>query len=221
MILAAGRGERMRPLTDQTPKPLIEVGGRPVIVHLIRALAKAGLHEIVINYAHLGERIVETLGDGGDFGISIRYSPEPGGALDTGGGIHNALPLLESDPFAVINGDVWTDYPFAHLPRRLVGTAHLILVDNPPHHRAGDFGLQGTQVSAESAPKWTFSGIGVYAHALFRDCAPGKFSVVPLLKRAMASGLVSGERYSGQWVDIGTDERRRELDTRLRQLRQP
>jgi MurNAc alpha-1-phosphate uridylyltransferase len=218
MILAAGRGERMRPLTDETPKPLIEVGGSPVIVHLIQALAKAGLCDIVINYAHLGERIVERLGDGGNLGVNIRYSPETSGALETGGGIYNALPLLDGDPFVVINGDVWTDYPFAHLPRRLSGVAHLVLVDNPPHHIVGDFALQDTRVSAEGSPKLTFSGIGVYARALFQDCRPGKFRLVPLLKRAMHTGLVSGEHYSGGWVDVGTDERRRELDERLLQV---
>ncbi|MFQ6023540.1 MAG: N-acetylmuramate alpha-1-phosphate uridylyltransferase MurU [Acidiferrobacterales bacterium] len=218
MILAAGRGERMRPLTDETPKPLIEVGGSPVIVHLIRALAEAGLCDIVINYAHLGERIVERLGDGGNLGVNIRYSPETSGALEAGGGIYNALPLLDGDPFVVINGDVWTDYPFAHLPRRLSGVAHLVLVDNPPHHVVGDFALQDTRVSAEGSPKLTFSGIGVYARALFQDCRPGKFRLVPLLKRAMHTGLVSGEYYSGGWVDVGTDERRRELDERLLQV---
>lgn len=219
MILAAGRGERLRPLTDEAPKPLIEVGGSPIIVYLIRALAQSGLRDIVINYAHLGEQIVERLGDGSKFGVAIRYSPEPGGALETGGGIYKALPLLGSEPFAVVNGDIWTDYPFARLPRRLSGLAHLVLVDNPAHHNAGDFALEGACVAAKGVPKLTFSGIGVYAHALFQDCKPGGFSLVPLLKRAMVSGLVSGEHYAGQWVDVGTSERRRELDERLLQRR--
>ncbi len=212
MILAAGRGQRMLPLTDDTPKPLLQLGDSPVIVHLIRALARGDLRDIVINYAHLGEKITEALGDGSDFGVNIRYSPETGGALETGGGIYKALPLLDSDPFAVVNGDIWTDYPFASLPRRLPGRAHVVLVNNPPHHRGGDFVLRGTRVSARSGPKLTFSGIGVYAHALFEDCKPGRVALAPLLKQAMTAGLVGGEHYAGHWIDVGTPERRRKLE---------
>ena len=146
MILAAGRGKRLRPLTDRCPKPLLEVGGRPLILHLIDALRTAGLNEIVINHAHLGEMLVAYLGDGAAYGVQIRYSPEPPEALETGGGILHALPLLGEDPFAVVNGDIWTDYPFAALPQAPRGLAHIVLVDNPTHHPGGDFVLQGGEV---------------------------------------------------------------------------
>ena len=215
MILAAGLGMRMRPLTDTTPKPLLRVGKLSLIEHLIVALAKAKLREIVINYAHLGSQIVARLGDGGKLGVNIVYSDESAGSLETGGGIFAALPLLDTDPFLVINGDIWTDYPFARLPRRLSGVAHLVLVDNPSHHPSGDFCLQGAQVAADGAPKLTFSGIGVYAHALFNDCKSGKFPLAPLLRSAMARGMVSGERYTGRWSDVGTPERLKMLNEEL------
>lgn len=215
MILAAGRGERMRPLTDKTPKPLLKVGGTPLIIHLIRSLAEASLRDLVINHSHLGQKLVQVLGDGQDFGVSIRYSPESAGALDTGGGIFNALPLLDSDPFVVVNGDIWTDYRFARLPRRVTGLAHLVLVDNPPHHPAGDFVLQGARVSAHGARRLTFSGIGVYAQAVFKDCKPGRFPLAPLLKAAIAADRVTGEHYIGRWVDIGTEGQLRALDAQL------
>ncbi len=212
MILAAGRGIRMRPLTDATPKPLLRVGKLSLIEHLIVALAQAKLYNIVINYAHLGEQIGAQLGNGSQFGVNIVYSDESKGSLETGGGIFAALPLLDTDPFTVINGDIWTDYPFARLPRRLSGLAHLVLVDNPPYHLNGDFCLRGAQVAAEGAPKLTFSGIGVYAHALFNDCNSGKFPLAPLLRNAMARGMVSGEHYTGRWSDVGTPERLKMLN---------
>lgn len=215
MILAAGRGERLRPLTDSVPKPLVEIGGRALILYLIDALKTGGLRDLVINYAHLGEQLVRRLGDGAELGVSIRYSPESDGALETGGGIHQALPLLGADPFAVINGDIWTDYPFARLPRRLAGLAHLVLVGNPAHHQRGDFALTGTRVSFDGAPRLTFSGIGVYSSELFRGCSPGKFPLLPLLSDAMQRNLVSGEHYRGQWVDVGTEARREALQARL------
>lgn len=216
MILAAGRGERMRPLTDSVPKPLVEVGGRALILYLIDALKAGGLHDLVINYAHLGEQLPQRLGDGTDLGVHIRYSPETHGALETGGGIHHALPLLGADPFAVVNGDIWTDYPFAGLPRRLTGLAHLVLVDNPPHHERGDFTLDGERVTVDDGtPKLTFSGIGVYSRELFHGCKPGKFPLLPLLNSAIRRNLVSGEHYRGQWVDVGTEERRQALHVRL------
>jgi MurNAc alpha-1-phosphate uridylyltransferase len=215
MILAAGRGERMRPLTDSVPKPLVDVGGRALILYLIDALKAGGLLDLVINYAHLGEQLRQRLGDGTDLGVHIRYSPETDGALETGGGIHNALPLLGAGPFAVVNGDIWTDYPFARLPRRLTGLAHLVLVDNPPHHGRGDFMLDGERVTAGGVPKLTFSGIGVYSAELFRGCRPGKFPLLPLLTDAMRRNLVSGEHYRGQWVDVGTEARRQALQARL------
>lgn len=215
MILAAGRGERLRPLTDRIPKPLVEIGGRALILYLIDALKTGGLRELVINYAHLGEQLVQRLGDGAELGVRIRYSPETDGALETGGGIHQALPLLGSDPFVVVNGDIWTDYPFARLPRRLAGLAHLVLVDNPEHHQRGDFALDGARVSGDGVTRLTFSGIGVYSPEMFRGCRPGKFPLLPLLSNAMQRNLVSGEHYRGQWVDVGTEARRQALQAQL------
>lgn len=215
MILAAGRGERMRPLTDDTPKPLLEAGGRCLIEHLLLNLARGGFRDIVINHAHLGAQIVARLGDGSRYGVRIRYSSETDGGLETGGGIFHALPLLDTDPFLVVNGDIFTDYPFERIPRDPPGLAYLILVGNPPHHRAGDFTLQGATVRAEGAHKLTFSGIGVYRHALFAGCAPGKFPLAPLLRQAMAQDGVTGEYYPGAWTDVGTPERLAELDRQL------
>lgn len=206
MILAAGRGERLRPLTDRTPKPLLTVAGRSLIEHLIDALARAGFREIVINHAHLGERIEAALGDGRRYGVAIAYSPEAE-ALETGGGIHRALPLLGPAPFLVINGDLWTDYPFVRLRRPPAAMAHLVLVPNPPHHPEGDFVFEGGRVHADGGPRLTFSGIGVYAPTLFADCRPGRFPLAPLLRAAMARGDVTGECYDGVWSDVGTRER--------------
>lgn len=217
MILAAGRGERMRPLTDQTPKPLLPVGGKPLIVHHIERLATAGFRDLVINYAHLGEQIPQALGDGGRWGLRIRYSPEwP--ALETGGGIFQALPLLGPDPFLVINGDVWSDYDPASARIGEGDLAHLVLVDNPPFRPQGDFALIGTRVREVGEPRLTFSGIGVYRPALFAGCQPGAFPLAPLLRAAMAEDRVGGERHGGCWFDIGTPERLQSLD---RQLQSP
>ena len=207
MILAAGRGERMRPLTDACPKPLLNVGEKSLIEHLIAALVAADISDIVVNHAHFGEQIVARLGDGTRYGARIRYSDESTGALETGGGIFKALQILDSDPFLVVNGDIWTDFPFAQLPRRLDGLAHLVLVDNPAHHPRGDFVLHNAHVYAEGGPKLTFSGIGVYARALFADCAPGKFQLAPLLRAAMTQQAVTGEHFRGRWSDVGTPER--------------
>ncbi len=215
MILAAGRGHRMRPLTDTLPKPLLPLAGKPIMQHLIERLVRAGFDEIVINHAHLGERIVDYFGDGGRFGARIVYSSEAPDGLETGGGIFQALPLLASDPFIVVNGDIWTDYPFEQLPGAFAGLAHLVLVDNPPHHPNGDFVLHDGVVLAEGAPRLTFSGIGVYRHALFADCVRGKFPLAPLLRAAMGQAAVSGKHYRGRWFDIGTPERLLELDRAL------
>lgn len=215
MILAAGRGERMRPLTDRVPKPLLVAGGKPLIVHLIEGLKRGGITDLVINVAYLAPLIEAELDDGTALGVRIVYSPEPDGPLETGGGIHRALSLL-SDPFVVINGDIWTDYPFAQLPRAIRGKAHLILVDNRPHHPAGDFVLTGNRVLAEGPVRLTYSGIGVYRPALFAAMKPGRFPLAPLLRAAMAEGEVSGEHYRGGWEDIGTPERLRSLDEALR-----
>lgn len=216
MILAAGRGQRMRPLTDATPKPLLPVGGKPLIAHLIGRLVQAGYGGIVINHSHLGQQIEDALQDGRRYGARIVYSREPQERLETGGGIFRALPMIETDPFLVVNGDIWTDFPFERLPRVLSGLAHLVLVDNPAHHPAGDFVLAHGRVATEGAPRLTFSGIGVYARALFADCRPGRFPLAPILRTAMARGLVSGEHYRGRWLDVGTPERLTDLDRHLR-----
>lgn len=221
MILAAGRGERLRPFTDHTPKPLLPLAGKPLIVWHIEALVAAGIRHIVINHAWLGERIEAALGNGGAFGARIVYSPEGGQALETGGGIHHALPLLGDAPFLVVNGDVYTDYDFSRLPARPEGLAHLLLVANPPHHPAGDFFLTGGRVTDEGAPagaaRLTFSGIGLYSPRLFDGCKAGRFPLAPLLRQAMARGQVSGERHGGCWVDVGTPARRDEAERLLRQ----
>lgn len=213
MILAAGKGERMRPLTLHTPKPLLPVAGQPLIEYHLRALAAAGFTEVVINHAWLGQQIEDHLGDGSRFGLSIRYSPE-GEPLETGGGIFKALPLLGEAPFLLVNGDVWTDYDLSRLRAPLQGLAHLVLVDNPSHHGGGDFRLQGAQVvDGDDAPgTLTFSGLSVLHPALFEGCRPGAFKLAPLLRQAMAAGQVSGEHYQGRWVDVGTQERLAEVE---------
>jgi len=214
MILAAGRGERMRPLTDAVPKPLLEVGGRPLIEHTIVRLAAAGYRELVINHAHLGAQIEELLADGRRYGVQIAWSREPEGALETGGGIFQALPML-GERFLAVNADIWTDYPFARLQQIRDSLAHLVLVDNPAHHPDGDFSLQNDRVTAGGATRLTFSGIGVYHCDLFRGCSPGRFPLAPLLRAAMNEAQVSGEHYTGAWFDIGTPERLAALDRRL------
>ena len=212
MILAAGRGERMRPLTDATPKPLLEAGGKCLIEFHLEGLRRGGFEDVVINTAHLGTRIVDTLGDGTRYGLRIRYSQEPEGALETGGGIHRALPLLGDAPFLVINGDVWCDYPLA--PRELASgdLAHLVLVDNPAHHPEGDFHLDADRVHCDGEPRLTFSGIGYYRPELFRGCTAGRFPLAPLLRQAMAENRVSGAHHRGHWSDVGTPERLAALD---------
>ncbi|QKZ07069.1 MULTISPECIES: N-acetylmuramate alpha-1-phosphate uridylyltransferase MurU [Pseudomonas] len=213
MILAAGKGERMRPLTLHTPKPLVRAGGVPLIEYHLRALAQAGFTEIVINHAWLGQQIEDHLGDGARFGLSIRYSAE-GEPLETGGGIFQALPLLGVEPFLVVNGDIWTDYDFSRLRQPLDGLAHLVLVDNPAHHPTGDFLLQGGTVTdeGEAAARLTYSGIAVLHPALFAGCSAGAFKLAPLYRQAMAAGKVSGEHFTGRWVDVGTHERLAEVE---------
>ena len=207
MILAAGRGERMRPLTDTIPKPLLRIGGQTMIERHVHALARAGITELVINHAWLGEQIEKALGDGHAYGVSICYSAETGDSLETGGGILNALPLLGSEPFIVVNADIWTDFPFDSLPSNPQGLAHLVMVDNPEQHPGGDFSLSEGKLSSNGPAMLTFSGIGVYRPAVFADCSPGAFPLGPLLRKLMAAGQVSGERYTGSWFDIGTPER--------------
>jgi MurNAc alpha-1-phosphate uridylyltransferase len=218
MILAAGRGVRMRPLTDTTPKSLLAAGGKPLIAWQLEKLARAGFAEVVINHAHLGHLIEAALGDGSRFGLSIRYSAESE-ALETAGGIALALPLLGSEPFLVINADVYSDYDFSALAGLQLDDrfAHLVLVDNPPQHPRGDFALEAGRAHEGGKSMLTFSGIGVYAPRLFGGIAPGvKVPLAPLLRKAMSADQVSGEHYRGRWRDIGTAERLQALNTELR-----
>ncbi|EIK98731.1 nucleotidyl transferase [Pseudomonas sp. M47T1] len=219
MILAAGKGERLRPLTLHTPKPLVRAGGVPLIEYHLRALAAAGFTEIVINHAWLGQQIEDHLGDGTRFGVSIRYSAE-GEPLETGGGIFQALPLLGVEPFVVVNGDIWTEYDFARLRQPLNGLAHLVLVDNPAHHPDGDFVLHDGDVSESAgAARLTYSGIAVLHPALFAGSTAGGFKLAPLLREAMAGGKVSGEHFHGRWVDVGTHERLAEVEALVQERR--
>lgn len=215
MILAAGRGERMRPLTDQTPKPLLQVGRHRLIEHHLLRLAAADFREVVINTGWLGEQLPAILGDGQRYGVAIRYSHEGWPALETAGGIRRALPLLGEAPFLVINGDIWCDMPFATLRRAPAGLAHLVMVSNPPHHPDGDFALNGGRACLEGPQKLTFSGIGVYSPRLFYPLDDGPAPLAPLLREAMARGEVSGEFYAGDWLDIGTPARLTQLRQRL------
>jgi len=212
MILAAGKGERLRPLTLHTPKPLVRAGGVPLIEYHLRALKRAGFTEVVINHAWLGQQIEDYLGDGKQLGLNIRYSPE-GEPLETGGGIFRALPLLGDEPFLVVNGDIWTECDFAGLNGPLQGLAHLVLVDNPAHHPTGDFALvDGKVLDDSSLPRLTYSGIAVLYPQLFAGCSEGAFKLAPLLRDAMAKGQVSGEHLTGRWVDVGTHERLAEVE---------
>lgn len=214
MILAAGRGERMRPLTDSLPKPLLPVAGKPLIVHHIERLAHSGIRQLVINHAHLGNMIEEYLGDGSAWGVEIQYSAEKK-ALETGGGILRALPLLGEAPFMVVNGDIWCDIDFGSLHLTDQMLAHLVLVSNPPHHPEGDFVLREGLVQVDQGPRLTFSGIGVYHPRLFAECTAGAFPLAPLLKAAMAQHQVSGEHYQGRWIDVGTPQRLAALESQL------
>ncbi len=211
MILAAGKGERMRPLTLTRPKPLIEVNGRPLIEHHIQALAAAGITDLVINHAWLGDQLEAVLGDGSRLGVSIRFSAE-GEPLETGGGIFRALPLLGSEPFMLINGDIRTDVDFAALALPAGCLAHLVLVDNPVHHPTGDFGLVEGRITLEASEKLTYSGIAVLHPQLFSDCTAGAFKLVDVLRPAIVAGQVSGQRLAGRWVDVGTLERLAEAE---------
>jgi MurNAc alpha-1-phosphate uridylyltransferase len=218
MVLAAGRGERMRPLTDAAPKPLLPVGGKRLIEYHLDNLARAGFREIVINTAWLGDMIEQALGSGERYGLAITYSHERPEALETGGGIFRALPLLGSAPFLLVNGDVWTDIDFGALRRDppLGSLAHLVLVPNPPQHPRGDFVLAQGLVSEGEGTRHTYSGIGIFRPELFAGCEPGKFPLLPLLRRAIAERRLSGELHTGRWHDIGTVERLNALDAELR-----
>jgi MurNAc alpha-1-phosphate uridylyltransferase len=215
MLLAAGRGERLRPLTDSLPKPLVRVGGRPLIAWHLQALARAGVREVVINLSWLGEQLRAALGDGAAFGVRIHYSEEGPVPLETGGGIFRALPHLGPGPFLVVNADVWSDVDFASLA--LEGDAHarLVLIENPPHHPRGDFGLDDGYVVQREHERFTYSGIGVYRAEFFAGVEPGRFPLLPLLNRAIAARLVRGQLHRGDWCDVGSPERLADLETRL------
>ncbi|TAL85514.1 MAG: nucleotidyltransferase family protein [Rhodanobacter sp.] len=228
LIFAAGVGERMRPLTEHTPKPLLPAGGKPLIVWHLEKLAAAGVHYVVINTSHLAEQFPDSLGDGSRWGLRIRYAYEGVSPLETGGGMLNALPLLGHDPFIAISGDIWCDADFASLPAEPAGLAHLLLVDNPPHHPHGDFRLdtQG-RLHDSGSPKLTFSGIGVFRPELLADWqavvgatadgagTPPRFKLVDLLRAAMATGAIHGSQHRGAWTDVGTPERLHALDAQL------
>ncbi|WP_111413272.1 N-acetylmuramate alpha-1-phosphate uridylyltransferase MurU [Billgrantia lactosivorans] len=217
MILAAGLGKRMRPLTDHCPKPLLPVAGKPLIVHHLERLAAAGIREVVINVSYRAEQIIEALGDGGRYGLRIAWSREAT-PLETGGGIRQALPLLGSAPFLLVNGDVWCDLDPAALPPLGDDLAHLVLVDNPRHHPGGDFHLDPAgRVRSGGEPRLTFAGLSLIAPALVAARAPGEFPLAPLLREAMDAGRVGGSHHRGRWVDVGTPERLVELDRELRQ----
>lgn len=216
MVLAAGRGERMRPLTDREPKPLLRVGGKRLIEYHLERLVAAGFREVIVNTAWLGDMIEATLGDGARYGLAITYSHERPAALETGGGIHRALPLLGSAPFLLVNGDVWTDIDFGGL-RKLPAQslAHLVLVPNPPQHARGDFRLEQGLVAEGEGERFTYSGIGIFDPGMFAACAPGKFPLLPLLREAIAERRLSGELHRGRWYDIGTVDRLNALDAEL------
>lgn len=214
MILAAGRGERLRPITDSLPKPLVEVAGKPLIEHHLERLAAAGYREVVINLSHLGDMIESALRDGSRFGLDIEYSHEPEDALETGGGIVQALDRLGTGPFAVINGDIFSDYPFSRLRAVKCDWAHLVLVPNPDHNPEGDFALEGARLLNSGERMGTFSGIAVYHPRLFQDTEPGRYSVVPLLRATIETQVVTGEWHRGTWSDVGTPERLKQLQAK-------
>ena len=230
LILAAGLGERMRPLSDTTPKPLLQAGGKPLIVWHLEKLAALGVRDVVINTSWLAAQFPQVLGTGDRWGLRLHYSYEGQTPLETGGGMLHALPLLgdANAPFRAVNGDIWTDYDFAHLPCLLNGKAHLVLVDNPPQHPHGDFALRDDgRIESEGAGKLTFAGIGLYRPSLFADwrsiigdvagadATPPRFKLAPLLRAAMANGAVTGEHHRDRWTDVGTPQRLQQLDAEL------
>lgn len=221
MILAAGVGERMRPLTDHTPKPLLRVAGIPLIDYHLRRLVAAGVADVVINVSHLATRVMDYCGDGTAWGVRVTYSQEDT-PLETAGGVIKALPLLGDAPFVIVNGDIWSDFPFERLTAytfRPEELAHLVMVDNPPQHPAGDFHLDENgwiRMLAADTAGCTYAGVGIYTTAFFAGLAPGKMPLRPLLDAAIKQGALGGERYSGQWQDVGTPERLRQLDATVR-----
>jgi N-acetyl-alpha-D-muramate 1-phosphate uridylyltransferase len=218
MLLAAGRGERLRPITDSVPKPLVRVGGRPLIAWHLAALARAGIREVVINLSWLADQLRAALGDGSAYGVSITWSDEGPVPLETGGGIFRAVPLLGPGPFLVVNADIWTDIDFATLSLEDTSLAHLVLVPNPPHNARGDFGLDGDRVVSRDADRSTYSGVGLYRPEFFAGCTAERFPLLPLLNRAIAARRVTGELHRGAWSDVGTAERLAHLEARLAAL---
>jgi MurNAc alpha-1-phosphate uridylyltransferase len=216
MVMAAGRGERMRPITDTLPKPLVPVAGKPLIGYHLERLARAGIKEVVINLSWLGERIKAALGDGRDYGLSIAYSEEGPVPLETGGGIFRALPLLGAGSFLVVNGDTWSDIDYGHLALEDGADGRIVLVRNPTHNTRGDFGLEGDVVVDREMDRLTYSGVGVYRPEFFAGCSPGKFPMLPLMKRAIAARVLRGELHRGEWCDVGTPERLASLDAEVR-----
>jgi N-acetyl-alpha-D-muramate 1-phosphate uridylyltransferase len=223
IILAAGFGERMRPLTEHTPKPLLRVADVPLIEHHIRGLAEAGVRELVINVSHLAQQIMDYCGDGSRWGVSIAYSKEEA-PLETAGGIHRALSLLGDEPFLVVNGDVWIDYPFKQLldyPLKSWEAAHLVMVDNPPQHPLGDFCLAAgapVQYREDDESGYTYAGLGIFTAAFFAEMTPGKLALRPLLDAAIGEGTLGAQYYAGDWEDVGTPERLAALDARIRSV---
>ncbi len=228
LIFAAGLGERMRPLTDKTPKPLLVAGGKPLIVWHLQRLAAAGVREVVINTSWLATQFPDALGDGGQWGLRIAYSNEGAVPLETGGGMRHALALLGDAPFIALNGDIWCDYDLAQLRLAPEDAAHLVMVDNPAHHPDGDFVLADGRLTSAGPARQTFSGIGLYRPGLLdhwrevigtapgADASPPRFRLAPLLRAAMADGRVSGDHHHGAWTDVGTPARLMQLDTTLR-----
>lgn len=216
MILAAGLGQRMRPLTAITPKPLLSVGQHRLIEYHLFALAKAGIKEVIINVSYFPEQFQQILGDGSRYGLNIYYSLEPSQQpLETGGGILQALPLLGDGPFIALSADLWTDFPFAELPQQINGLAHLVLVPNPPHHPTGDFCLREGKVFFAGSEKWNFGGIAIYHPQLFADCKPGAFPIVKPLSSAITAEKVTGQIYQGEWVNVGTIAQLAELESKI------
>lgn len=219
MILAAGRGQRLAPITDHIPKPLLKIGPHRLIEYHLIALAAAGFSEVIINVSHLAEMVMVILGNGDRYGIKITYSHEKEQALETGGGIFNALHFFDGKHFLVINGDIWTDYPLQNLRKNYDTLAHVILVNNPSHNLKGDYYFSQNKITEHGSQKLTFAGINVYHPELFKDCQPGKFRLPPLLQTPIIQERVSGEHYQGHWVDVGTEERLKQLETLLQTLK--
>jgi N-acetyl-alpha-D-muramate 1-phosphate uridylyltransferase len=215
MLLAAGRGERLRPITDSLPKPLVRVGGRPLIAWHLARLSQAGVREVVINLSWLGDQLRAALGDGREFGVRISWSEEGPVPLETGGGILKALPLLAPGPFLVVSADIWTDIDFARIGIPEDSRAHLVLIPNPPHHPRGDFALEDGRVVDRETDRFTYGNVGIYRSELFDGFNPGRFPLLAALRRGMAARQVSGEIHRGAWCDVGTPERLAGLEKRL------